>query len=197
MVSLVGCCRFPGSRRRQVFIMVSFGCDQFDADRYRRSVPQLYMRTLELLVFTISPRFVNLIIPAPFNSDDIDWEQIRAFDYGLIGWRHRSSTADDQLQSLCSAYKVGQGSCTYPHWVLLFKLHRLLLPYGRKQAVWSLPQEGYLQLLISMYFMSEWCAKLVVYYFWKERAKQKGERSMGRVEHCVIECWGEWSHHVK
>jgi hypothetical protein len=52
--------------------MVSFGCDEFDADRGRRSVLQVYVRTSELFVFTISPDFVNLIVRAPFNSDDID-----------------------------------------------------------------------------------------------------------------------------
>jgi hypothetical protein len=72
MVSLVGCCRFPGSRRRRVFIMVSFGCDEFDAGRLRRLVPQVYVRTSELFVLKISPGFVNLIVRAPFNSDDID-----------------------------------------------------------------------------------------------------------------------------
>jgi hypothetical protein len=38
MVSLVGYWRFPGSCRWQAFVMVSFGCDKFDADCCRRSV---------------------------------------------------------------------------------------------------------------------------------------------------------------
>jgi hypothetical protein len=72
MVSLVGCCRFHGSRRRRVFVMVSFGCDEFGTGRLRRLVTQVYVRRSELFVLKISPGFVNLIVRAPFNSDDID-----------------------------------------------------------------------------------------------------------------------------
>ncbi len=52
--------------------MVRVGCDNFDADRHRQSVPRVYVRTSEMFVFTISPGFVNLIVWAQFNLDDID-----------------------------------------------------------------------------------------------------------------------------
>ncbi len=52
--------------------MVSFGCDEFGTGRLRRLVPQVYVRTLELFVFTISPGFVNRIVRAPLDSDDTD-----------------------------------------------------------------------------------------------------------------------------
>jgi hypothetical protein len=69
MVSLVGCCRVYGSRRRRVCVMVSFGCDEFDADRRRRLVLQVYVRTSELFVLKISTGFVNLIVWALLTTD--------------------------------------------------------------------------------------------------------------------------------
>jgi hypothetical protein len=49
--------------------MVSFGCDEFDADRHRRLVLQVYVRTSELFVLKISTGFVNLIVWALLTTD--------------------------------------------------------------------------------------------------------------------------------
>ena len=91
-VSLVGCWRLPlKSRRRRVFIMVRVGCGKFDADRCRISVQRVYARTKEMFVFTVSPCFVNRIVRAQYNPDDIDWEHEEpsstiAWSNGVVGW---------------------------------------------------------------------------------------------------------------
>jgi hypothetical protein len=90
MVSLVDCCRVYGSRRRRVCVMVSFGCDEFRTGRRRRLVLQVYVRTSEQFVLKISPGFVNRIVRAPFNSDDIDCQPLEPSTAtgldGVIGW---------------------------------------------------------------------------------------------------------------
>jgi hypothetical protein len=56
--------------------MVSFGCDEFHADRRRRSVPQVYVITSKLFLFTVSPGFVNLVVWALFTTYDIDCQPL-------------------------------------------------------------------------------------------------------------------------